>query len=257
MRVLPAGSNQHNGSLTFITAFTVLEPVCRRLGMNLIASVGYLSITSVVDLLKRIVRANKPARIFYISDFDPSGEGMPIAVARQCEFWLSEYAPGADIKLVPIALTSEQVAEYDLPRAPIKDTDTSKETFEDQYGAGAVELDALEELRPGELARLLDQTAAPYVDHQLPIRLADARDAADQELTTVWEEETEREQAKLNAIERESAQIAAQYREELQRLATALDNDLDPLRARLDSVWQSPERQEHQPQRRASGTSGA
>jgi hypothetical protein len=90
------------------------------------------------------VRPGKPTRIFYSGDFDPAGDSMPVAVARQIEFWLQDYAPGADIKLTPLALTRDQVITYQLPRIPIKESDARKAGFEERYGAGAVELDALE-----------------------------------------------------------------------------------------------------------------
>jgi hypothetical protein len=55
-----------------------------------------------------------------------------------------EYAPNADIKLIPLALTRDQVITYQLPRIPIKESDGRRAGFEERYGAGAVELDALE-----------------------------------------------------------------------------------------------------------------
>ena len=91
-------------------------------------------------MLKRVATAGKPARIFYISDFDGAGEGMPVQVARQAEFWLPTYAPGADVKLTPVALTAEQVRYYQLPRTPIKEGDLTKQGFEERHGGGATEL---------------------------------------------------------------------------------------------------------------------
>jgi hypothetical protein len=48
--------------------------------------------------------------------------------------------------LTPLALTLAQVQQYRLPRIPIKESDRRKPGFEDTYGEGAVELDALEAL---------------------------------------------------------------------------------------------------------------
>src|SRR5690242_8701553 len=66
------------------------------------------------------------------SDFDPAGEHMPIATARQIEYWLAEYAPNIGIKLTAMVLTKEQVIRYHLPRTPIKETDLRKKGFEDR-----------------------------------------------------------------------------------------------------------------------------
>ena len=92
------------------TVADVLSPICRRFGVDLVTGVGYLSITRVAEMLQRVAAHGKPARILYLSDFDPSGEGMPIQVARQSEFWLPDLAPDADLKLEPLVLTAEQVA---------------------------------------------------------------------------------------------------------------------------------------------------
>jgi hypothetical protein len=82
------------------TVDDVLQPICDRWAANLVSSVGFQSITSVITLLKRITELQKPTRIFYISDFDPAGDRMPVSVARQLEYWLDQFAKGADIKLI-------------------------------------------------------------------------------------------------------------------------------------------------------------
>jgi len=69
----------------------VLVPICEELHVNLVTSIGFQSIASVVRLLQRVhelmrlCQAEKPVRIFYSSDFDPAGDQMPVAVARQIE----------------------------------------------------------------------------------------------------------------------------------------------------------------------------
>lgn len=156
------------------TMNSVLLPVCAEYSLNLVTSLGFQSLSSAVELLRRIARTGKPCRVFYISDFDPAGDNMPVAVARQLEYWLPTYAPAADIRLTPLCLTREQVRGYQLPRIPIKDTDNRKNGFEQRHGEGAVELDALEALHPGELARLLREAVAPYRDPGLPEALRQA-----------------------------------------------------------------------------------
>lgn len=144
----------------------VLLPICHRYGANLITGLGELSITSVYLLAKRIVQANKPVRIFYISDFDPAGESMPIAVGRKIEYFARNYADlvDKDIKLIPLMLTSDQCAKYNLPRTPIKDTEKRKERFEDKHGQGATELDAMEALHPGKMEEIIVEAIEPFFD---------------------------------------------------------------------------------------------
>lgn len=216
----------------------VLEPVCSAMGANLVTSLGFQSITSVVDLLKRIAGRGKPARIFYISDFDPAGDGMPVAVARQVEYWLETYAPEADVKLTPLVLTRDQVSQFRLPRIPLKDTDKRKGGFEDRHGEGAVELDALEALYPGELRKIVRQALAPYRDERLYDKLYKAADAAEDHARQAWSEEIADERAALTALEAEAREVVQRYRARLEDLSNALQVDLSPIAERLEVVRQ-------------------
>lgn len=142
----------------------VLEPLCQKYGMNLVTGLGELSITAVYLLALRVVEAKKPVRILYISDFDPAGESMPLAVSRKIEYFVRNYGLNCDIKLVPLMLTSRQCVEYNLPRTPIKETEKRKDKFENRHGVGATELDAMEALHPGEMAKLIEKAIEPYFD---------------------------------------------------------------------------------------------
>ena len=142
------------------------DPVCERFGVDHQAGLGELSITAVYKLVNRVVTADKPVRVLYISDFDPAGECMPISVARKIEWFIRTNYPKLDIMLMPLALTKAQCIEYGLPRTPIKDTEKRKTAFEGRYGEGATELDALEALYPGVLANLLQEALIPYFDEQ-------------------------------------------------------------------------------------------
>jgi hypothetical protein len=197
----------------------VLEPLCSRYGVDLITGVGFQSITSVISLLRdRAARHGKPVRLFYISDFDPAGEHMPIATARQIEFWSPDYCPEVEIKLQPLALTKEQVIAYGLPRIPIKDSDRRKGNFEDRHGEGACELDALEALHPGELARIVEQAIAPYFDSDLEESLAETESEAYDSAEEEWESLTEEVSGELEEIRVDAEKIADKYRERVTTL---------------------------------------
>jgi len=223
----------------------VLMPICEELHVNLVTSVGFQSITGVLKLLRRvcglarICKDGKPARVFYISDFDPAGDGMPVAVARQIEFWIRDYAPDADIKLQPLALTRAQVVVYELPRIPIKDTDARKGRFEERYGEGAVELDALEALYPGELARLVREAIEPYRDRTLEERLVEAEEEAREQAKEAWEARMAPYREELEAIRAASGEIAARYDGQLEELNETLQAELAPLRQRMNVVRQA------------------
>jgi transcriptional regulator with XRE-family HTH domain len=219
----------------------VLLPVCRAYGANLVTGVGFQSITSTVKLLQRVAALGKPARIFYISDFDPAGDWMPASVARQIEYWLADYAPDTDIKLTPLALTQAQVVHYRLPRIPTKDTDRRGSRFEERYGEGQVELDALEALYSGVLADLVGAAFAPYYDPTLGPRLAAAAADAETTASTAWQASSGSHESALGTVADEARTILKRYETRLAELDTALQAELAPLRERLAEIREAVE----------------
>lgn len=153
----------------------ILLPICRRYGANLVTALGQVSLTQCVALVGRAVEANKPVRIFYISDFDPAGLSMPAAAARKIEWCTDQIDVDVDIELVPVALTHEQCIEFQLPRTPIKSSDKSRGKFEERYGEGATELDALEALHPGELSVIMKEAISPFYDADIDDEVQRAR----------------------------------------------------------------------------------
>ena len=144
-----------------------LVPLCERRGVNLVVGIGEQSETRSRELAQRSAEFAVPVRVIYLSDFDPGGRSMPKAVARKVEFTIAKFGLDVDLQLIPLALTPDQCREYRLPRTPIKDTERRKDKFEQTFGVGATELDALEALYPGELARLLDAEIDNFLDPDL------------------------------------------------------------------------------------------
>jgi len=142
----------------------VLEPLARRYGCNLVTGLGEMSETSVRLLLDRARAADRPAHVIYISDFDPGGRSMPVAVARKIEYALAQMDHPHEITLDPLALTEAQCLEYRLPRTPIKESEKRAAKFEARFGAGATELDALEALHPGALAKMVTAEIERFID---------------------------------------------------------------------------------------------
>jgi len=60
-----------------------------------------------------------------------------------------------------------------LPRTPIKETERRKDTFEDKFGQGATELDALEALYPGTGREIVDAEISRYIDKDLEYRVGE------------------------------------------------------------------------------------
>jgi hypothetical protein len=84
-----------------------------------------------------------------------------------------------------VVLTERQCEQYRLPRTPIKEGDRRIDRFEEQHGEGAVELDALEALHPGELADILQQEIDRFHDGSLNARTRAAAGPIHRELARV------------------------------------------------------------------------
>jgi hypothetical protein len=219
----------------------VLVPVCAQLAVNLLAGTGFQSITAAVALLRRAERHGKPAHVLYISDFDPAGVMMPVAIARQAQFMAARLGIDAELTLHPLALTTEQVATHQLPRVPVKldkngRPDKRGKHFEERNGQGVVELDALEALHPGALADLVRQAVHPYADPTLPHRLHQANRDASADLATTWDTETADLVAERDQLEADIRQVVGSYRQRLRDLARELGAELQPHQQRLDDL---------------------
>jgi hypothetical protein len=218
----------------------ILIPLCEEHHVNFVPATGFQSITGVLNAIKRIrdlhrvISGGKPVVIFYIADFDPAGELMSLVVARILEFYLRRFAPDADVKLVHLALTKAQVEEFDLPRIPIKEKDKRKESFEARHGRGATELDALEALYPGELARIVREAVAPYRDDDIEGEIEDAGQEAEDAAQEAIDAATQEEQEELDEIAEETAEVCKPFAEELKRMRAELDKKLKPLQRRLN-----------------------
>lgn len=211
----------------------VILPICRKYSVNYVPGVGFQSITGSIKALKRIAKfamqgKQKPLRILYITDFDPGGFFMPDGVARQLEFWLNQFAPNSDVKLNPLALTHDQVKHYNLPTTPIKETDKRMEKFKARFNVdGAVELDALEALRPGELKKIVESAITPYRDSDLRDNLFDSSRDAHKEVESVWESHKDKFNDRLDAIKERTKTIIDSYESELNSIAERLAGDFD------------------------------
>ncbi len=211
----------------------VLEPICQHRGVNLVTGLGYMSITSVIDFLKRVKRSGKPAVIIYVSDLDIAGTGMPRQVARQVEFWKPRYCPDQPIQLEPVVLTRAQVLEFKLPLNKIKGDPGAVKTFRQNFEIdGTAELDALEALHPGELGRIIKNTIDLFQDRDLQAKYQRARTEADEELQVIWD-------GIVFPHEFDLAVLEDQIREVGRRHINAFNTEVKPLLEELETIRQA------------------
>jgi hypothetical protein len=206
------------------TVDDVLDPLARRLKINLVTGVGEMSETAARNAVGRAVDYRKPLRILYVSDFDPKGRQMPVSLSRKIQFLLDDAGLDLDIELQPIVLTPEQCATYDLPRSFIeKRGNGHADAFEEKHGEGATELDALESLRPGELAKIVEREVCRYIDPDLHNRVALAKRDVLSRLDEIDDDVQERYRVEID-----------NFNAQFQRIK----NDLDSLREDGAELWE-------------------
>ena len=207
----------------------ILGPLARQYGVNLINFDGESSETGCRDAIKRAIESRRPLRILYLSDFDPAGRSMPVAAARKIEFWLRHNHPSLDVTVDPLALLPEQAEHYGLPRTPIKEGERRATKFEDRFGRGATEIDALEALHPGELRKIVEAGILRHLDPDLDDRERKARRAISSLIVQAEEEVHGRYQDQIEAVHEEYSQLRQQLidlRERAQGLWDQIADDL-------------------------------
>ena len=126
----------------------VVYPVTSMYDVPLMVARGYASLSFLYSAAEAINELDVPAYIYQLGDFDPSG----VNAGEKIEETLRELAPDADITFERIAVTPEQIAEWDLPTRPTKASDTRAKAFGSSL---SVELDAIE---PNQLRALVQDT---------------------------------------------------------------------------------------------------
>lgn len=129
----------------------VLIPVCEQLDVNFTANKGYSSQSFMYrkgKALRRKMALGKTVHILYLGDHDPSGLDMDRDVAER----LTLFSSKSYVRLQRLALTRDQIDEYQPPENPAKLTDSRAENYIQMHGYSSWELDALE---PRALAKLV------------------------------------------------------------------------------------------------------
>lgn len=191
----------------------ILLPLCKEYNANLCTFEGEVSTTSDYQLTRRIESSGaKPTRIFYISDFDPAGNNMPVAMARKLEWMLQEYDHGDwDVKVKHIMLTAQQVKKYRLPRIPIKESELRKARFEEAFGENAVELDALAAAtkHPHAFEEIVRSELDPYYSREAAAEVETQEDSLREAISDQLESITSRYQEEIAALKAMQEEIAA------------------------------------------------
>jgi hypothetical protein len=124
----------------------------------------------------------------------------------------------------------KQIDRCSLPRIPIKKTERRAAKFEHAFGAGSVELDALEALHPGELRKIVEDGILRHLDPDLEDRELKARRAIREYIERAEEEVHGRYQEQIDAVQEKYSQLRQQMadlREHAQDLWHRIADDLE------------------------------
>jgi hypothetical protein len=144
----------------------VIYPITSMFDVPLMVARGYASLSFLYSAAEYINTLTVPTYIYHLGDFDPSG----VNAGEKIEETLREMAPDADIAFERIAVTEQQIADWDLPTRLTKASDTRAKAFNSTL---SVELDAID---PNELRALVQET----IERHLPTEQFEVLKAAEE-----------------------------------------------------------------------------
>jgi hypothetical protein len=127
----------------------VVQPVTTRWAVDLMVTRGYPSLSYLHAAAG--FAGEDQLIIYYLGDYDPSGRDIPRVIDDRL------YEFGCDFTLHLLAVTVEQIEEWQLPTRPTKRSDTRARYF----GDVSVELDAVP---PPMLRELVDDAISQHID---------------------------------------------------------------------------------------------
>lgn len=148
----------------------VLKRVTKKYHIPILVNRGYSSASAMFDAYNRfknginaIICEDKEPEvvIFYLGDFDPSGMDMIRDVEQRIREFANRDFEEFPLKVIPIALTKEQIKKYNPPPNPAKRTDPRAKAFISKHGATSWEVDALP---PNVLNKLLEDAIKKHIN---------------------------------------------------------------------------------------------
>lgn len=152
-RVHPFGRNKP-GRLSVWAAGNdmgdILLPLCSRHEVTFVSHVAALSWPSLLRFAGKFYDSG--TAIIYLSDYDATLEPVPVGYLEK-----QLAKAGTNVRIARMALNQEHIKQYHLPPAP-----SIEAIHPSQASQHHVELAALEGMRPGEIARMVERAIEGY-----------------------------------------------------------------------------------------------
>lgn len=138
----------------------VVGQACRPLDVPFFSCRGYTSQSEMWVAAQRFINQEHREQriIIHLGDHDPSGIDMTRDIQERLEMF------GADVYVKRVALTMEQIEQFNPPPNPAKITDSRCDKYIAMYGYESWELDALE---PKVITDLIRNEVTMYRDDDL------------------------------------------------------------------------------------------
>lgn len=149
----------------------VLQPLASKHHITLMVNRGYSSQSAMFEAAQRFIEAESEHNhsfLLYLGDHDPSGEDMVRDVRDRLELF------GATLEVEKLALTMDQVQQYNPPPNPAKMTDSRANSYVALHGNSSWEVDALP---PDVLSTLIENA----IENLLNVEIMEGIKAEEQE----------------------------------------------------------------------------
>jgi hypothetical protein len=219
----------------------VLSDVADRYSADLYLPTGEISDTQAHHMAHSAALDARPLKIFYFSDADPAGWQMPISLARKLQGLKAIEFDELDFQIYRVALTPDQVREYDLPSTPLRDTERRADKWMASHGIAQTEIDALAGRRPDLLRQIANDFISKFYDDTLNRRVRLARDEWRRHAQqSVDEQSAEHRERISNDVAPLLDEKRAEIDQVLNEVREALDEKEEQIRAVLDAVHLDP-----------------
>lgn len=192
-------------------------------------------------LLKRVPPENavyeKRIRLFYLSDFDYAGRTMVPAFIQKLIYYLWVEGINLDIKIKPLALTPEIIEEYDLPPGPVPARSLGAKTLQDRWMRDfgkLIEIDALMELHPGALEKIVVDELSRYYDEEIEEKINDYIQDVEDRASTAIKDELEGRREDWDDVKERLEEAMQEVNETIERMK--VNEVLEKLREEIEEL---------------------
>jgi hypothetical protein len=146
----------------------MVAKMARPYGVPVFSAGGFLSVTATHDIARRALAEDDATVLLHIGDYDPSGESIFTAILEDASAFYVGRSGGGLIsdyedlfRAERVALTLDQVDEYEIDTAPPKKSDGRSKRWEDE---GRFQTAQAEAIDPPLLKTMVEQACEEWTD---------------------------------------------------------------------------------------------